>query len=32
MCAIMSLLDAFKAEQQPLELVFPRKDPLDTQA
>src|SRR5215510_16309322 len=26
----MSLLDAFKAEQQPLELVFPRKGALDT--
>jgi len=29
---IMSLLDAFKSEQQPLELVFPRKGPLDTHA
>src|SRR5262245_18820714 len=27
---IMSLLDAFKSEQQPLELVFPRKGALDT--
>ena len=26
----MSLLDAFKTEQQPLELIFPRKGPLDT--
>lgn len=26
----MSLLDAFKPEQQPLELIFPRKGPLDT--
>src|SRR5215510_7055825 len=26
----MSLLDAFKSEQQPLELVFPRKGALDT--
>jgi hypothetical protein len=25
---IVALLDAFKAEQQPLELVFPRKRPL----
>ena len=25
----MPLLDAFKAEQQPLELVLPRKGPLD---
>ena len=29
---IVSLLDAFKAEQQPLELVFPRKGPLDPHA
>src|SRR5499426_3287280 len=28
--AIVPLLDAFKAEQQPLELIFPRKGPLDT--
>src|SRR5215217_2847254 len=27
---IVSLLDAFKSEQQPLELIFPRKGPLDT--
>src|SRR2546427_507632 len=27
---IVSLLDAFKSEQQPLELVFPRKGPFDT--
>src|SRR5712691_8233596 len=27
--AIVPLLDAFKAEQHPLELVFPRKRPLD---
>ena len=27
---IVPLLDAFKAEQQPLELIFPRKGPLDT--
>ena len=30
--AIVPLLDAFKAEQQPLELVLPRKGPLDAQA
>src|SRR5712691_13167581 len=30
--AIMPLLDAFKAEQHPLELVFPRKGPLNSQA
>ena len=30
--AIVPLLDAFKAQQQPLELVFPRKGPLDTHA
>jgi len=24
------VLDAFKAEQEPLELIFPRKGPLDT--
>ena len=30
--AVMPLLDALKAEQQPLELVFPRKRPLDTHA
>src|SRR5216684_3308 len=28
--AIVPLLEAFKAEQQPLELVFPGKGPLDT--
>src|SRR5262249_55539190 len=28
--AIVPLLDALKSEQQPLELVFPRKRPLDT--
>jgi hypothetical protein len=28
--AIVPLLDAFKSEQQPLELVFPGKGPLDT--
>src|SRR5215468_3302831 len=28
--AIVPLLDMFKAEQQPLELIFPRKSPLDT--
>ena len=27
--AIVPLLDAFKTEQQPLELIFPRKGPLD---
>src|SRR5215831_8660891 len=27
--AIVPLLDTFKAEQQPLELIFPRKGPLD---
>src|SRR5437016_13996227 len=27
---IVPLLDAFKSEQQPLELVFPRKGALDT--
>src|SRR2546423_11810624 len=27
---IVPLLDAFKAEQQPLEFVLPRKGPLDT--
>src|SRR5262249_40470887 len=26
---IVPLLDAFKTEQQPLELIFPRKGPLD---
>src|SRR5439155_19744398 len=30
--AIVPLLDAFKSEQQPLELIFPRKGPLDTHA
>ena len=30
--AIMPLLNAFKAEQQPLEFVFPRKGPLNSQA
>ncbi len=30
--AVVSLLDAFKAEQQPLELVLPGKGPLDTHA
>ena len=29
---VVLLLNAFKAEQQPLELVFPRKGPLDTHA
>src|SRR5262249_14226755 len=29
---IVALLDAFKAEQQPLELIFPRKGPLDPYA
>jgi class 3 adenylate cyclase len=29
---IVALLDAFKAEQQPLELIFPRKGPLDPHA
>jgi hypothetical protein len=29
---IVSLLDAFKAEQQPLELIFPRESPLDPHA
>src|SRR5205823_2751340 len=29
---IVSLLDAFKAEQQPFELVFPREGPLDSHA
>src|SRR5215468_8694938 len=28
--AIVPLLDTFKAEQKPLELIFPRKGPLDT--
>ena len=28
--AIVPLLDTFKTEQQPLELVFPRKGPFDT--
>ena len=28
--AIVPLLDAFKAEQESLELVFPRKGPFDT--
>jgi hypothetical protein len=28
--AIVPLLDTFKSEQQPLELIFPRKGPLDT--
>src|SRR5215831_917839 len=27
--AIVALLDVFKAEQQPLALIFPRKGPLD---
>ena len=27
---IVPVLDAFKAEQQPLEFVLPRKGPLDT--
>jgi hypothetical protein len=26
----MPLLDAFKSEQEPLELIFPRKGPLDS--
>ena len=30
--AIVPLLYAFKSEQQPLELIFPRKGPLDTHA
>jgi hypothetical protein len=30
--AIVPLLDAFKAEQQPFKLIFPRKGPLDTHA
>lgn len=30
--AIVALLDTFKAEQQPLEFVLPRKGPFDTQA
>src|SRR5205823_977819 len=30
--AIMPLLDTFKAEQQPLEFVLPRKGPLDPHA
>src|SRR5467141_4125138 len=30
--AIVPLLDAFKSEQQPLELVFPRQRPLDPHA
>ena len=30
--AIVPLLDAFKAEQQPFELVFPRKGALDSHA
>jgi hypothetical protein len=30
--AIVPLLEAFKAEQHPLELVFPRKRPLDAHA
>ena len=30
--AVVSLLDAFKAEQQPLELVLPGKGPLNPQA
>ncbi len=30
--AIVPLLDTFKAQQQPLELIFPRKGPLDTHA
>jgi hypothetical protein len=30
--AIVPLLDAFKAEQPPLELVLPRKGPLDPRA
>jgi hypothetical protein len=29
---IVSLLDAFKSEQQPLEFILPRKGPLDTHA
>src|SRR5712692_11620742 len=28
--AIVPLLDAFKSEQQPFELIFPRKGQLDT--
>src|SRR5436190_1330656 len=28
--AIVPLLDAFKSEQQPLELIFPGKGPFDT--
>ena len=28
--AIVSLLDVFKTQQQPLELIFPRKGPFDT--
>ena len=30
--AIMPLLDTFKSEQEPLELIFPRKGPLDPHA
>jgi hypothetical protein len=30
--AIVPLLDAFKAQKQPLELIFPRKGALDSQA
>ncbi len=30
--AVVSLLEAFKAEQQPLELVLPGKGPLNPQA
>ena len=29
---IVPVLDAFKAEQQALELIFPRKGPLDSHA
>jgi hypothetical protein len=28
--AIVPLLDAFKSQKQPFELIFPRKGPLDT--
>jgi hypothetical protein len=28
--AIVSLLNVFKTQQQPLELIFPRKSPFDT--
>ena len=30
--AIVPLLDAFKSQKQPLELIFPRKGPLDTRS